>query len=83
MPITVKLTDGVEIYVENGDIDALREAFEAALLENRAMKIASDNGRVIIVNPQTILYIEGPSSRAAVANGNGASTSAATPAQAG
>jgi hypothetical protein len=79
MPITLKLNGGIEIHVEDGDFEALREAFEAALAQNKPFQIRNPNGSTLVVNPHNVLYFEGPS-RAANPAGNGAVTARPIPA---
>ncbi len=76
MPITVKLNGGVEIHVEDGDFEALQQAFEAALAQSKPLEIRNPNGPTIVLNPHNVLYFEGPS-QAAAANANGAATAPA------
>lgn len=80
MPITVKLNGGVEIHVgDDADFAALQEAFQVSLLENKPLRIHSPDGRVVIVNPHNVLYVEGPSDQVvthAAVNGTAASHAA-------
>jgi hypothetical protein len=78
MPITVKLNGGVEIHVEDADFLALEQAWEVALAENKPLRIHHPDGRTMMVNPNNVLYFEGPSERAAAANGTTAQTAAPT-----
>lgn len=60
MGITVKLNGGVELHVNETDFDALQSAFQTALAEDKPLHIHSPDGRLVVVNPRNILYMEGP-----------------------
>lgn len=57
MAVTVQLNDGVELRVEVG-LDAMREAYQAALSQDGLLEIRSLDGRTRAVNPHQILYFE-------------------------
>ncbi len=80
MPILVKLNGGIEIYVENGDFQALYEAFESALTQSKPFEIRSPGRTTLVVNPHNVLYFEGPSDATERSADNGAASSQAVPA---
>lgn len=57
MPIRIRLAEGDTLYVDV-DLAEWNEAFQTAVAAGTMIEIAGDDGRVLGINPQQVLYLE-------------------------
>ena len=57
MPVRIKLTHGESLSVDV-DIDEWNRAFRAAFSSNQMIQIVDARGRVLAINPHSVLYLE-------------------------